>query len=141
MLNRFELIGNLTHAPELRYTAQGAPYCFLRVATNRFINNQQRTDYHFISTWNAQAERAVQQLMVGDRIFIEGRVDSPPAQGDADKERSRVRLVATRVLFLHRHRQTNSVDRGTGPANVSDLTDETRPAPEPEIREPFEELS
>lgn len=140
MLNRFEFIGNLTHAPELRYTEQGTAYCFLRLATNRYINNQQRTDYHFISTWYSQAERAAQQLTIGDRVFVEGRVDSPTVSRDGSKGAERIRLVATRVLFLHRHRQTNGVAETAAAENSNDLADTTHSV-EPETREPFEELA
>ncbi len=107
MVNRFELLGNLTHTPELLHTAAGSPFCFVRLATNRFFNNQQRTDYHFVTVWAQHAQRVAETLSIGDRVFVDGRIECFLASHDDARRAQTIRLVASRVLFLHRHRENS----------------------------------
>jgi single-strand DNA-binding protein len=104
MLNRVELIGNLTREPELQYSPSGTPYCYLRVATNRRSGGVEHSDFHFVIAWHALAERSAEYLHTGDRTYIEGRLEtnSYADKGGSNVERSRV--VANRVLFLERRR-------------------------------------
>jgi len=106
MLNRAEIIGRLTHEPELGYTQQGTAYCQLRVATNRRINGEQVPDYHTVVTWNALAEQ-VGNLVKGELIYVDGRLETSTWE-KAGERRQQVRIVAGRVVFLGRGHQVNS---------------------------------
>jgi single-strand DNA-binding protein len=139
MVNRVELLGNLTHPPELRYTAQGWPYCFIRLATNRYSGGQQFTDYHFITTWHGHAERSAQSLKTGDRVFIEARIETGSSTRDDGTKEDRVRLVATRVLFLQGRRVEPRVQEPTGPEHIGDVIADRKPEADHEQRDPAEE--
>ena len=69
MLNRAELIGRLTHPPELRYTPEGTPVCRLALATNVMVgtgeNREERTEYHDVTAWGTLAETCAQYLTRG----------------------------------------------------------------------------
>jgi single-strand DNA-binding protein len=121
MVNRVELLGNLTHPPELRYSADGVPYCFLRLATNRYSNGKQFSDYHFVTAWRGQAESSAQSLTTGDRVFIEARIETGSVSREDGTRDDRIRLVATRVVFLHGRRIVPRVDEPTGPEHISGL--------------------
>lgn len=103
MLNRLELIGNLTRTPELRRTKNGVPYCFIRLATNEYrAGKVQRTDYHSVVMWHAMAERAVERMAKGNRVFIEARVEQDSVPQQTGTSRNHTRLVATRFRLLER---------------------------------------
>ena len=65
-LNKVQLIGNLTRAPELKFTPAGAAYCTFGLATNREWKvdgeNKQQTDYHNIVAWQKLGELCAQLL-------------------------------------------------------------------------------
>ena len=130
MLNRFELLGNLTHDPELQRTEQGTPYCFLRLATNRVVRREQRTDYHFVSAWYSQAEAAATHLHKGDRVFIEGRIDSRLTSRDEIAGTERIKLIANKVLFLSRTQVAPDAQQPEHIADVAERVAETAPAPQ-----------
>jgi single-strand DNA-binding protein len=128
VLNRFELLGNLTHDPELQRTEQGTPYCHLRLATNRIVRREQRTDYHFVSAWYSQAEAAASHLHKGDRVFIEGRIDSRLTSRDEIEGTERIRLIANKVLFLSRTQDVVSRQQPEHIADVAERGAENDPA-------------
>lgn len=138
MINRVELLGNLTHDPELQYTGQGIPYCSIRLATNRYSGGQQFSDFHFVTAWHGQAERAAAELKTGDRVFVEARLETSSFTRDDGSRHERMRLVATRVLYLHGRRLKPTGVEPTGPepiANViADIKDESTA-----VRAPVEE--
>lgn len=134
MVNRIELLGNITHVPELRFTPLGVPYCFLRLATHRFSGSQRHTDFHFLTAWHGVAQRAGQHLDVGDRVFVEGRIESYRLDRDGDVQ-ERVRFIATRVIPLHNRprREDTAIDVEQDVADVSTAL--------PEVHIPVEEAA
>lgn len=146
MVNRVELIGNLTRDPELHCSPNGVAYCYLRVATNRFANGVEHTDYHFVTAWRDLAERCAQFLGTSDRVYIDGRLETNAYTTSQGQRVERIRVVATRVQFLDgRRRNGGRIDgeestesRGneaTHIANVIAGGDDTPPIE----REPAEE--
>lgn len=103
MLNRLELIGNLTRTPELRRSKNGVPYCFIRLATNEFRGGKvQRTDSHSVLLWRGMAERAAERMVKGSRVFVEARVEQESVPQQTGSSRNQTRLVATRFRSLER---------------------------------------
>ncbi len=81
MLNKVMLIGNLGNDPEVRYTQDGTPVCNMRLATTeRFKNRhgelQERTEWHNLVFWGKLAEIVHNHLRKGDRIYVEGRLQT-----------------------------------------------------------------
>ena len=50
-VNEVFLSGNVVADAELRYTKTGKPVLTFRMATNKYVNEQQSTQYHNIVCW------------------------------------------------------------------------------------------
>lgn len=104
-LNRVFLIGNLTRAPELRYTPNDTAVADFGLALNRSYQDssgewQEETDFVDITVWGRQAENASQYLDKGSRVFIEGRLDYQSWETDDGQRRSKLEVTAQRVIYL-----------------------------------------
>lgn len=100
MVNRVELIGNLTREPELHYSPNGVPYCYLRLASNRFASGVEHTDFHFITAWRQLAESCAEFLATGARIYVEGRLETHVYPASDGSRVERIRITASLVKFL-----------------------------------------
>ena len=105
-LNKVFLAGNLTRAPELRYTPGGTAVAQFGVAVNRKYKNrdgqlQEEATFVDIEVWGRQAETASEYLGKGSPVLIEGRLklDSWESKQTGEK-RSKLRVVGERVQFL-----------------------------------------
>jgi single-strand DNA-binding protein len=104
-LNKVMLIGNVGTEPEMRFTPNGNPVTSFRIATNRILPGQegdrrQETEWFSVVTWNKLAENCNQFLTKGQRVYVEGRLRTRSWEGQDGQKRSRVEVVANRVLFL-----------------------------------------
>lgn len=112
-LNKVFLIGNLTRAPELRYTPTGTAVSDLRLAVNRAYTTQsgekrQETYFLTVVVWGKQAETCGEYLDKGSPILVEGRLQTREWEGKDGQRRNVVEVVAERIQFLGRA-------RGAGP--------------------------
>jgi len=112
-LNKVFLIGNLTRAPELRYTPTGTAVSDLRLAVNRAYTTQsgekrQETYFLTVVVWGKQAETCGEYLDKGSPILVEGRLQTREWEGKDGQRRNVVEVVADRIQFLGRA-------RGAGP--------------------------
>ena len=78
-VNKVILIGNLGKDPEVRTLPNGSKLAKFSLATNESYktkdgNWQDRTDWHNITCWRNQAERAEKYLTKGSQIFVEGKL-------------------------------------------------------------------
>lgn len=110
MLNRAEIIGRVTHAPELRYTNSGTPFCNIRIATNRVVSRATQTEFHSIVAWNALAEQIAQGLAKGEVAYVEGRLEENTWE-DQGTRRNRTRIIATKVVFLGAGHRASRMER------------------------------
>jgi single-strand DNA-binding protein len=106
-MNRVFLIGNLTRAPELRYTPSGTAVADLRVAVNRDFTTQtgekrQETSFLTVVVWGKQAEASGEYLDKGSPVLVEGRLQTRDWETKDGQKRSVVEVVAERIQFLGR---------------------------------------
>lgn len=106
-LNKVMIIGNVGTEPEMRFTPNGNPVTTFRVATSRTYNTsegerKQETEWFTVVTWNKLAESCNQFLSKGRRAYIEGKLRTRTWEGQDGQRRTRVEIVAERVLFLDR---------------------------------------
>lgn len=104
-LNRVMIIGNVGRDPEMRYTPDGNPVTSFSVATSRVFSapdgeKKQETEWFTVVTWRKQAETCNQFLTKGRQVYVEGRLRTRNWEGQDGQKRSRVEVVANRVLFL-----------------------------------------
>ncbi len=77
--NKVILCGNITRAPELRYTPKGTACCQITVAMNETWTGQDGEKKESVcfadcTAWGKTAEAISQYLRKGDPILIEGRL-------------------------------------------------------------------
>jgi single-strand DNA-binding protein len=110
-LNRVLLMGNLTRDPELRYIPSGSAVANLRMAINRTYKSQtgetkEEVTYIGVVVWGKQAENCSEYLAKGSPIFVEGRLQSRQWETEDGQKRSVVEVVADRVQFLARKKDS-----------------------------------
>ena len=134
-LNKVMVIGNVGSDPEMRFTPQGNPVTSFRVATNRFYTTpegerKQETDWFTVVSWNKLAEQCNQFLNKGRLVYVEGRLRNRSWEGQDGQKRFRTEIIASRVTFLDRDRQTSAplpeekpeeADAGAGEAEPEDI--------------------
>src|SRR5437667_1670795 len=109
-LNKVFLMGNLTRAPELRYTPSGTAVSDLRLAVNRSYTTQggerrEETCFLTVVVWGKQAESSAQYLDKGSPVLVEGRLQTRDWETKDGQKRNVVEVVAERVQFMGRGKQ------------------------------------
>ena len=104
-LNRAQIIGNLTKDPELRYTPSGQAVSSFSVATNRRWkdkdgNNQEQTEFHEVVAWGKVAEIMNQILKRGNKVYIEGRLQTRSWEAQDGSKRQRTEIVTEDFVAL-----------------------------------------
>ena len=80
-VNKVILIGNLGKDPEVKYTPQGTAVATITVATSENFKDksgewQERTEWHNVVLWQRLAEIAGEYLKKGNKVYIEGRLQT-----------------------------------------------------------------
>ncbi len=104
-LNKVFLIGNLTRAPELRYTPANVAVANLGLAVNRRFrdkNGEFKEDVCFLTVtiWDKQAQACCEFLQKGSPIFVEGVLQSRSWETPDGQKRSTIDVRAERIQFL-----------------------------------------
>lgn len=104
-LNKAQIIGNLTRAPELKQTANGQSVCTLGVATNRYWtdssgNKKDEAEYHNVVCWGKLAEICAEYLQKGTKVFFEGRLQTRNWEDEGGIKHYRTEIVAQDMIIL-----------------------------------------
>ncbi len=105
-LNKVMLIGNVGKDPEMRFTPNGNPVTSFSVATNRIGpateggERKKETEWFSVITWNKLAENCNQFLTKGQKVYVEGRLQTRSWDGQDGQKHYRTEVVANTVLFL-----------------------------------------
>ncbi len=81
-VNKVILVGNLGKDPEVKYTPQGTPVAKITVATSSSYKDktsgewQETTEWHNVVLWQRLAEIAGEYLKKGNKVYIEGRLQT-----------------------------------------------------------------
>lgn len=89
-MNRFEIIGNLGRAPEIRYTPAGTAVATLNIGTTRRFTDgegkkQEQTTWLRVTLFGKSAENAAQYLDKGSKVFVAGRIENDEWEKDGVK--------------------------------------------------------
>jgi single-strand DNA-binding protein len=101
------LIGNLTRDPNLRFTPNGTAVCSFGLATNRSWTSsdsgekQERVDFHNVVAWGKLAEICGQLLHKGDKIYVEGRIQTRDWKTEDGAERRITEIVIDNMMLLN----------------------------------------
>lgn len=128
-LNRAQLVGNLTRDPEMRYTPNGQAVSSFGVATNRRWkdkegNNQEQTEFHNIVAWGKLAEISNQYLKKGNKVYVEGRLQTHTWDGQDGSKKNRTEIIAENMIFLTPKGTVNVGSEDNVPQEQPDKADE-----------------
>ncbi len=106
-LNKAMIIGNLGRDPEMRYTPNGQAVTQFTVAVNRNYKDaagewQEETEWFRVVAWGQTGERAAEYLRKGNKVFVEGRMQTRQWEGQDGQKRYTTELIADRVTNLER---------------------------------------
>jgi len=76
-VNKLILVGHVGRDPEVHETKTGKRVAHFSLATNRYRpeGEEERTDWHRLTLWGKLAQFAEDYVKVGDRVYVEGRVE------------------------------------------------------------------
>ncbi|MDD2807569.1 MAG: single-stranded DNA-binding protein [Patescibacteria group bacterium] len=135
-LNKAMLIGNLTRDPESKTTPTGQNVTTFSVATN-FVwtdasgNKQKKAEFHNIVAWRKLGEICAQYLHKGNKVYIEGRLQTRDWEGTDGVKRYRTEIVADNMIMLDTKGASNGADNASAP---SDNFAQTAPNQDDEIQ-------
>lgn len=105
-LNKATLIGNLVKDPEARELKGGQKLTSLRVATNhswRDAKSKERKDaveYHNVVAWGKLGEIVKKYLGKGDKVYLEGRLQTRTWNGKDGEKKYMTEMVASDMIML-----------------------------------------
>lgn len=116
-LNKAMIIGNLGRDPEMRYTPSGQAVTQFTVAVNRNFKGQngewqEETEWFRVVVWGQQAERAAEHLRKGNKVYIEGRLQTRQWEDQTGQKRYTTELVANQVTNLERRARDEAPEDG-----------------------------
>lgn len=132
-LNRVTLIGNLTREPNFRYTPNKTAVCSFGVATNRdWLSSDSGekksvTEYHNIVAWSKLAEICQQLLHKGDKVYVEGRLQTREWKTQEGDDRRITEVVIDNMILLRSVNRGDNVNSSSSSSqeetNVSEETE------------------
>ena len=134
-LNKAMIIGNLGRDPELRYTPNGQAVTQFTVAVNRNYRGsdgewQEETEWFRVVAWGPVGERAAENLRKGNKVYVEGRIQTRQWEDQSGQKRYTTELIADRVANLER-RPREDGDPGFTPRPSGRDAGAPAPAPAP----------
>ena len=131
-INKAILIGNLGGDPEFRVTPQGTSVANFSLATSetrgRDEGREERTEWHRIVLWEKLAEIARDHLSTGDRIYIEGRLQTREWTDKNGGKRWTTEVVGRELRMLGGRAQENeSPPNGEEPPEPPKVVDDDLP--------------
>jgi len=99
------VIGNATRDPELRTTPNGRSVASFAVATNRRYTDasgeqREEVQFHEIVSWGKLAEIVNQVIQKGNKVYVDGRIQTRHWEGQDGNRRERTEIIAENVINL-----------------------------------------
>jgi single-strand DNA-binding protein len=120
-LNKAMIIGNLGRDPEMRYTPNGQAVTQFTVAVNRNYKDangewKEETEWFRVVAWAQLAERTAEHLRKGNKVYVEGRLQTRSWEDKDGQKRYTTELVANQVTSLQpRTREDGIPEPGGAP--------------------------
>lgn len=112
--NKVILVGNLGKDPKLFTITETKNACRFDVATNeprpsKEGERENHTEWHSIVVYGNQADLCAKFLKKGSQVFVEGKLRTRKWDDEQGNTRYITEIVASRVEFLNRRNQSDSV--------------------------------
>ena len=98
MQTQIQLLANLTHDPELRYTTSGKAYARIRLASTPRVKDSSgnwvdgATTFYEGRAWSDLAEHATESLRRGDRVIVLGALRTERWTDSTGEDREALRV-------------------------------------------------
>jgi len=120
-MNKTMIIGNLGQDPEVRYTQDGVAVATMSIATterwkDKDGNKQEHTEWHRVVAWRKLGEICGDYLHKGDKVYIEGKLQTRKWQDQNGNDRYTTEIIA-RELEMLGGRQENADNADSTPPN------------------------
>ena len=139
MLNHISIMGRMVSDPELKNFNESKLYCPFRIACDRDYKNKgsskYETDYINCVIWGTGAKVIASNFKKGNRICVEGRLQSRKYEKDG-KKKEIVEIIISNFYFVDVKADAASTQKT--PRLEPDPTPE--PQPEPESYDDYEEI-
>ena len=134
-LNKVQIIGYLGKDPEMRYTPSGKPVTTFSVAVSRSWSaadgeRHSETEWFNIVAWSTLAENCKQYLSKGQRVYIEGRLQTRRWDDKEGQKHTSVEIVANEMIMLDRRDSNNNAqetEAATSDAGATAATEDEFP--------------
>ena len=128
-LNKVLLIGNLTRDPESRYTPNQTLVCSFGMATNREwvsenVEKQSSVEYHNLVVWSKLAEICKNLLHKGNKVYVEGRLQTRDWQTKDGQQRRTTEIVVENMILLSSKGAGEGNYEAAAPAPVAESVSE-----------------
>ncbi len=140
-LNKAQIIGHLTEAPQIRQTPTGQSVGDLNIMSKSSFTNaqgqiQMSTSFHSVVVWRGLADIAGRFLKKGSQVYIAGRIQTDEWEDDQGQKRYKTRITADDLILLDPKMEQPAPPQGSkiaGGLNQSEIIGNiTR---DPEIRQ------
>ena len=124
-VNKVILIGNLGKDPEVKYIEGGIANAKFPLATSETWKDRtsgekkERTEWHNIVLWRGVAEVAEKYLKKGDKVFIEGRIQTRNYEKDGIK-RYFTEIIGDNMTLLSPRNNNDNSSRAESPSTSGD---------------------
>lgn len=135
-VNRAIIVGNLGADPEVRDLPSGQKVVNLRIATSEHWTDRatgekrERTEWHSISIFDQNAAQYAQNyLRKGNKVYIEGRVETRKWQGQSGEDRYSTEIIVNQVggkligLTARQDDQGGATDTNFSPNQLPEIND------------------
>jgi single-strand DNA-binding protein len=143
-VNKVILLGNLGKDPEVKYTPSGTAVAKFSLATSyRYKDKneqwQDQTEWHNIVAWARLAEIAGEYLKKGNKVYIEGRLQTHSWEDKNTNQKKYMTEVIANDLVLLSGRGEGTGDDGGGRARGASAShfDQRTPEAEPAATGPI----
>lgn len=141
-INKVIIVGNLGRDPEVRYLPNGSAVTNLNIATSQSWKDkqtgeqQERTEWHRVVTFNRLAEISAEYLKKGSKIYIEGSLRTQKWQDKSGNDRYTTEIVANEMQMLDSRGGTAG---GPSSDGRSDFSASSNAQPQPASAEGFDD--
>mgnify|MGYP001578539714 CR=1 FL=1 len=104
-VNCVHILGNLGSDAEVKYTPQGVAVATMSIATSESWTGkdgqkQEKTEWHRLVCWRKLAEVAGQYCKKGDRIYVQGKLQTRSWDDAEGKKHYMTEIVVNDLKFL-----------------------------------------
>lgn len=123
MLNQVALMGRLTRDPELKYTSTNKPVTSFRLAVQRDTKNDV-ADFVDCVAWDRTAEMVSRYYRKGERMVVNGRIQTRNWVDSDGSNRSATEVVVDRAYFVEPKLRGDIAHSPEPSGKIADIGDE-----------------